>query len=82
VRKTFIVTLLVAFLCGPIAMAADGQAGSRPNILLLMTDQHAATALGCVGNRDLKTPALDQLAAEGVRFDRAYVTQPYGRRPW
>ncbi len=50
--------------------------GSRPNILLLITDQHAATALSCVGNRNLKTPALDQLAAEGVRFERAYVTQP------
>jgi arylsulfatase A-like enzyme len=50
--------------------------GSQPNILLIMTDQHAATALSCVGNRDLKTPTLDQLAAEGVRFDRAYVTQP------
>ena len=49
---------------------------ARPNILLLMTDQHAATVLSCVGNHDLKTPALDQLAAEGVRFDRAYVTQP------
>ncbi len=75
-RNLFIFTLLAASFCGSIAKAADGQADARPNILLLMTDQHAATALSCVGNHDLKTPALDQLAAEGVRFDRAYVTQP------
>ena len=75
-RNSFIITFLVSAAFGPMTMAADGQTGSRPNILLLMTDQHAATAMSCVGNRDLRTPALDQLAAEGVRFDRAYVTQP------
>ena len=72
-RTIHFVTLFVTSLFGPVAAA---QSDSRPNILLLMTDQHAATALSCVGNPDLKTPALDRLAADGVRFDRAYVTQP------
>jgi arylsulfatase A-like enzyme len=48
----------------------------QPNILLITTDQQSACALGCAGNPHLKTPAMDGLAAGGVRFDRAYCTQP------
>ncbi len=44
----------------------------RPNILLLFSDQHNAGVMGCAGHPDVKTPRLDQLAAEGVRFARAY----------
>jgi len=49
---------------------------SRPNILVIMTDQQAAIAMSCTGNPHLKTPAMDSIAAKGVRFERAYVTQP------
>jgi len=49
---------------------------SRPNILVIMTDQQAATAMSCTGNPHLKTPAVDSIAARGVRFERAYATQP------
>jgi len=49
---------------------------SRPNILVIMTDQQAAAAMSCTGNPHLKTPAMDSIAAKGVRFERAYVTQP------
>ena len=48
----------------------------RPNILLIMTDQQSSTMLSCAGNRHVSTPAMDSLAAEGVRFDRAYCTNP------
>tara|TARA_R110002049_G_scaffold38978_6_gene120437 strand:- start:21392 stop:22888 length:1497 start_codon:yes stop_codon:yes gene_type:complete len=48
----------------------------RPNIVLIMTDQHQAEALSIVGNTNLKTPNLDKLANTGVRFDNAYVTFP------
>jgi len=50
--------------------------GSRPNILVIMTDQQAANALSAAGNPYLNTPAMDSIAARGVRFERAYVTQP------
>jgi arylsulfatase A-like enzyme len=51
--------------------------GSRgPNVLILMTDQHRADALGCYGSRICRTPRLDQLAAQGVRFARAYTPSP------
>ena len=48
---------------------------TRPNILLITSDQHHHSCLG-VTNPKLKTPALDRLANEGTRFDRAYTPNP------
>jgi len=44
----------------------------RPNILLIMTDQHRFECLGCHGNPVVKTPNIDRLAASGIDFWRAY----------
>jgi choline-sulfatase len=49
---------------------------ARPNILYILTDQQAATMLSCSGNQYLKTPNLDKLSNSGVRFSRAYSTNP------
>ncbi len=49
---------------------------SRPNILLVLTDQQSATMLSCAGNPYLRTPAMDSLAATGVRFERGYCGNP------
>ena len=52
-------------------------AADRPNILFIMTDQHFADAMsGVMGDRYVKTPHLDALAASGIRFDRAYAPNP------
>ncbi|MCD6518346.1 MAG: sulfatase-like hydrolase/transferase [Anaerolineae bacterium] len=48
---------------------------SRPNILLITTDQQHWNTLGVI-NPKIKTPALDRLAREGVRFERAYCANP------
>lgn len=48
----------------------------RPNILLIMTDQHQGDALGVNGNEYVKTPNLDNLAESGMNFNRAYVSFP------
>lgn len=48
----------------------------QKNILLITTDQQSATMLSCVGNPDLYTPHMDSLAADGVRFEKAYASQP------
>ena len=54
----------------------------RPNILYILTDQQSASALGCVDPENLTTPAMDGLAAGGVRFDRAYCAPTRSaRRP-
>ncbi len=46
----------------------------KPNIILFVSDDHGIDALGCYGNPVVKTPNMDSLAAEGVRFTRAYCT--------
>ncbi|HOS43961.1 MAG TPA: sulfatase-like hydrolase/transferase, partial [Armatimonadota bacterium] len=48
----------------------------RPNILFLFSDQHHAGALGCAGHPWVRTPALDALAARGVRCTRAFAQSP------
>jgi arylsulfatase A-like enzyme len=48
----------------------------RPNILYIFTDQQSADAMSAAGNPCLHTPAMDRIAAAGVRFDRAYTAFP------
>ena len=49
---------------------------SRPNILLLFTDQQRSDTIHAGGNPAIRTPALDRLCAEGVRFSSAYSPSP------
>jgi arylsulfatase len=57
--------------------ARGATAGPRkPNILFLMADQFRGDCLGCAGNRVIKTPHLDSIAAGGVVFSKAYTSTP------
>ncbi len=47
-----------------------------PNILLILTDDHAQWALGCYGNGEVRTPTLDALAAGGARMANAFTVTP------
>ena len=59
------------------ASGVRGPAGKRlPNILFIITDQQHAHMMSCAGNEFLETPAMDSLAREGIRFAKAYVTNP------
>ena len=46
------------------------------NILVIMTDELRRDTLGCYGNTYVKTPHIDKLAKEGIRFDNAYTPSP------
>lgn len=48
----------------------------QPNILFIFTDQHRLSAVGSYGPTPCRTPNLDQLAADGVRFETAYTVCP------
>ena len=48
----------------------------QPNILFILSDDHSVPYLGCYDNPDMNTPNLDQMAAEGIRYNRAYTTAP------
>lgn len=49
---------------------------TAPNILVIMSDDHAQWAARCYGNRELQTPALDHLAAGGLRMANAFTITP------
>ena len=71
--------LLVTISVSPFVVQAksnQSKKAPKPNILLIMTDQQTATSMSCAGNRFVHTPAMDTLAASGVRFEHNYVTQP------
>ena len=49
---------------------------TKPNLLVIMSDEHTASITGCYGNKIVQTPHLDGLAAKGVTFDACYTTSP------
>lgn len=53
---------------------------TRPDILLISTDQQCWDTLGAAGNPHLGTPHLDDLAAQGARFTNCYVQSASVRR--
>lgn len=57
--------------CGFAVRAAAAE--RRPNVILIYTDDHAQWAVGAYGNKEICTPNIDRLAAEGMRFDRAFT---------
>ncbi|WP_146514900.1 sulfatase-like hydrolase/transferase [Rubripirellula amarantea] len=68
-----VLTLAIALVCilgGPV----KAQPNDRPNFVFVLTDDQSYGMMGCDGNEVTKTPHLDQLARDGVYFDRAYVT--------
>ncbi len=67
-RTGVTVAALVA-LCASPALATD-----RLNIVFVLIDDMRYDAMSCAGHPFLKTPAIDSLAATGVRFDNAFVT--------
>jgi arylsulfatase A-like enzyme len=69
IRTLFLSALLVS-------VGLSAPASSRPNVLLILSDDLAAT-LGCYGDSQAKTPQLDALAKRSVRFDRAYCQFPH-----
>ena len=79
--------LAVFCLCGgPVALwgappaESSGASESRPgryNVLFIISDDLTATALSCYGNEVCHSPQIDRLAADGVRFTRAYCQGTY-----
>jgi N-acetylglucosamine-6-sulfatase len=66
-----------AVALGPTTASAAGKARkgkAPPNIIFILTDDQRWDAMGCAGHPFLKTPHMDRLAAEGVRFRNAFVT--------
>lgn len=62
--------LLSSLLLGGIMLRAQ----QRPNIIMIVSDDHAFQAISAYGSKLMQTPNIDRLAKEGVIFNKAYVT--------
>ena len=49
---------------------------TQPNILIIQADQHRADCIGAYGNADIRTPHIDSLAGDGVRYDNSFCAYP------
>lgn len=73
-RTVLLATVLLASVFSSCAAPVPAKPLRRPNIVFIVSDDHAVHALSCYGGKLDRTPGLDRLASEGMRFDRAFVT--------
>jgi arylsulfatase A-like enzyme len=62
--------------CGGASPTLHDEAPRRPHIVLYISDDHGLDFIGCYGNVDVKTPNIDALAKEGMRFTRMFAASP------
>ena len=76
-RREFVASAVAASaLAGAAADVSLGAQAGRPNVLYVMADDMGWGDLSCYGRPDYRTPNLDRLASEGVRFTQAYSAAP------
>src|SRR5260370_25910276 len=75
-RKQFLQTVAAAPLQAAQKTRASKLNGDRPNVLILMSDQHRPDLMTCAGLDLVPTPHLDRIADHGVRFTNAYCPYP------
>src|SRR5437773_5479716 len=72
-RECFCLALGVAALLASALSAAEP---TRPNIVVVLVDDMGYADLGCMGAKDIKTPNIDRLASEGLKFTDFYANAP------
>lgn len=75
-RCTAFLGLLFCIVVGFVAFANQCEAQDRPNILLLLSDDHSYPYVSAYGDRNVKTPTLDRLASEGMLCHRFFTSAP------
>ncbi len=71
--QSLLAALLLAFTTAPSLLYATAPAQRAPNVVLIMADDLGVECLGSYGGTSYKTPVLDKLAREGIRFTHAYA---------
>jgi arylsulfatase A-like enzyme len=75
-RREFISGAIVASAASTAVFNSPASASTRPNILFILADDLGWADLSCYGRPDYKTPNLDRLASQGIRFTNAYSAAP------
>jgi uncharacterized sulfatase len=66
----------VASLLNSAVLAAEPTPARRPNIIMILIDDMGWGDFSCFGNKEVRTPNIDRLAAEGLRFEQFYTASP------
>jgi arylsulfatase A-like enzyme len=66
--------ICLSLILNPACQKTDKTFTPRPNIIFIMADDHAAHAVGAYGSRINRTPHIDRIAKEGIRFDNCFCT--------
>ena len=77
IRFQFVLSLLMIAAGIPSGSASATAQEAKPNIVIIVADDLGYGDLGYLGGKDIPTPNIDKLAAEGVRFTSGYVSGPY-----
>lgn len=77
-KNLFLLISVVFFLsaCNDTPQEAASEESRLPNIVIIFTDDQGYQDVGCFGSPNIKTPNLDKMAREGLRFSQFYVSQP------
>ena len=93
-QKFALLTIAFLFIHPHVCFGADRPAMSRPNVVFILADDLGYETVGCYGGTSYKTPNIDQLARQGIRFEHAYamplctntriqlMTGKYNNRNW
>jgi len=77
-RREFLKTMALAAAGRPLASVCRGaaQGTKRPNVVFILADDLGYADVGCYGQKKIRTPHIDKLAAEGMRFTQSYSGNP------
>src|SRR6185436_12794308 len=70
------IALIWVVTCGFGASATAASPTSKPNVIFILADDLGYGDVGCYGQKRIKTPNIDRMAAEGMRFTDAYAGAP------
>ena len=75
-RRNFLKSIGIATtaLATPSAFFFCNKKTKKPNILFIMSDDHAEQAISCYGSKLIQTPNIDRIAKEGIKFNNSFVT--------
>lgn len=73
-KLLLVISLFLFYSCEYSSKKAEKEISKRPNIIFIMADDHAVRAVSSYGSQIIKTPNIDRIAQDGIRFVNSFVT--------